>query len=205
MQEVLESGLVAKDQTIIMRVDAETKQRIEAAARDVGLSVTSFITKAATDAASQPARVKPPQYEAGESFRFPHEFAQDCREAHRGGAFGYDRAGTRLASSAITAVERDRAEARFWAEAGQKLGGARKPKKTDDEIEADAPNKPEYAKWEKDLKALRKAFVARDDDAVLDWFDVHYRSAMDLVPARRRNQFLVGVYRALDDSPWAKD
>jgi hypothetical protein len=46
---------------------------------------------------------------------------------------------------------------------------------------------------------LRECLDARDDEAVLGWFDCHYPKCMALVPPRRREQFLAGVYRAHDE------
>lgn len=160
----LESPLRAKDQTIIMRVKGEVKRRIEAAAKARGLTVTTFVTEAATAAAL--AEQAPPKYEAGECFEAPAKFVQACREAQRGGAFGYERTGLILAVGALAAIKRD------------------------------------HAKWNKDLKDLRKAFAAKDDPAVLEWFDVHYVHAMQEIPQRRRNQFLCGVYAALKSGTW---
>jgi hypothetical protein len=43
------------------------------------------------------------------------------------------------------------------------------------------------------------ALHLRDDDAILAWFDRNYAACMTLVPTRRREQFLAGVYAAVND------
>lgn len=59
--------------------------------------------------------------------------------------------------------------------------------------------------WQEELNKLEALLSPtdpgklRDDNAVWEWFASHYPKCMALVPRRRREQFLKGVYQALDD------
>jgi hypothetical protein len=52
--------------------------------------------------------------------------------------------------------------------------------------------------WGRRLGRLRDLVEARDDSAVLGWFDVEVPRIMTLVPSRRRGQFLVGLYEVVE-------
>ncbi|WP_406699135.1 hypothetical protein V5E97_09670 [Singulisphaera sp. Ch08] len=45
------------------------------------------------------------------------------------------------------------------------------------------------------VEAMQDAIMRRDDATVIAWFVRELPRCMSLVPARRRDQFLVGVYR----------
>ena len=64
--------------------------------------------------------------------------------------------------------------------------------------------------WDRELTALSELVLTRavgssidvtadNDDAILSWFDDHFPACMELVPQQRRDQFLAGVLRAVDE------
>src|SRR5687767_14008874 len=102
MQECAIENSEAKDQTIIMRVDAETKRQIETAADARGLTVTTFVVDAAVAAAvTGVVDAPPPKYSSRSELNVPGTFAAACSEAARGGAYGYVRAGMHLLDDAL--------------------------------------------------------------------------------------------------------
>ena len=74
-----------KDQTVIIRVDADTKRRIEAAARRQGLSITTFLLRAADEAARKVEAMQTTE-DRTTSEGCPTFFRARCLEATRGGA-----------------------------------------------------------------------------------------------------------------------
>lgn len=161
---------MAKSETIIIRVDAESKRRIEAAAEDLGLTLTTFLLKAAEAAASgvekRRERARVPFRPVGRktSGACPSFFRAICLEASRGGELGYDRAGRKLVRVAAELIAGDTAE--------------------------------ELAEKCKDLKGLVRD---RADNCVLGWFDRELPRCMELIPRRRRPTFLAGVYQEIEE------
>jgi hypothetical protein len=161
---------MAKSEIIVIRVDAETKRRFEEAAEGVGLSMTSFLIRAAEAAAGAAAKRQAKARAAARpaprntSGACPTFFKSICWEARRGGGLGYDRAGSKLIRVAATLVAYD----------------------TDEEL------------IEK-LKGLEALVLARDDVGVLGWFDRELPKCMALIPQRRRASFLAGVYREVEE------
>jgi hypothetical protein len=107
---------MAKSEFIVIRVDAETKRRFEEAAEGVGLSLTSFLLRAAGAAAKRQAKARAtarptPRKTSGAC---PTFFKALCWEARRGGGLGYDRAGTQLTHVAAELVAFDTDEE--WTE-----------------------------------------------------------------------------------------
>lgn len=47
--------------------------------------------------------------------------------------------------------------------------------------------------WDREIEGLAEHLKLDDGDAVLKWFDEYYPRCMELVPSRRRQQFLKGV------------
>ena len=162
-----------KKEIIIMRVDSETKGRLEQAARSRGLTLSSFLLRAGERAARAPGpgtagardsapgrgRVRRP---AGGAF--PTFFRALCQEARRGGDEGYAAAGHELTRHLRGLVDGDSA------------------------AEVDAK-----------VSELAKRIRRRDDPGVTDWFERELPRCMALVPGRRRRTFLRGVYRMLDE------
>ena len=50
--------------------------------------------------------------------------------------------------------------------------------------------------WETIVEQLRELLEDRDNAGVIDWFGQWLPSCIDLVPPRRRANFVKGVYRA---------
>src|SRR4051794_37055806 len=93
---------MAKSEMIDIRVDAETKRRFEEAAEGLGLTLTSFLVRAADAAAGAAARRRakaraaPPPAPRKTSGACPTFFKATCLEARRGGGMGYDWVGRKL-------------------------------------------------------------------------------------------------------------
>jgi hypothetical protein len=56
-----------------------------------------------------------------------------------------------------------------------------------------------WAEWQDECARLRDLCGAGDDEGVWDWFRAHFPRCMELVPARRKGQFLKGVYQAYQE------
>jgi len=56
------------------------------------------------------------------------------------------------------------------------------------------PYGAEEDEWETELETLALLVEQEDDEAILAWFVDHYPKCMHLVPKRRRESFLKGVY-----------
>ncbi len=53
--------------------------------------------------------------------------------------------------------------------------------------------------WADQIDALKGLIKDEDGEGVWSWFKRHYPKCMQLVPTRRREQFVSGVYRAYQD------
>jgi hypothetical protein len=62
-----------------------------------------------------------------------------------------------------------------------------------------APYDLDEDEWHDELEKLEQLLSGDDDNAVFAWFEQHYPRCMVLIPARRREQFVVGVRRAHED------
>jgi hypothetical protein len=167
-------GRVAKSQVVIIRVDAETKGRIAQAARDRGLTITTFLVSAADRAARTLAR----SAEVGtdksrrttESGRrlaggaCPAFFRTICHEARRGGYRGYAAAGYELTRHLPELVAGD-------------------------------PPKEVRGKLAELAKLIRRG----DAPEVLAWFQRELPRCMALIPKRRHGTFLKGVSRMVQE------
>ncbi len=58
------------------------------------------------------------------------------------------------------------------------------------------PNDIENDEWSDEVEVLKEALSEDDDAAVWKWFQVHYPRCMELIPTRRREQFMAGVKMA---------
>lgn len=153
---------MVKQVMITIRVDRDTKSRIEAAASVKGQSMTTFIVEAAERAAR---KARPPKGQFG---GVPSYFRGCCMEATQGGTMGYFSPAWHLTIHLDTSMPYDMDE--------------------DD--------------WADELAQLREHSRERNDDCVWQWFHEHYPKCMALVPKRRKEQFLKGVYEAIDEGRW---
>jgi Protein of unknown function (DUF1778) len=167
---------MAKTETIIVRIDPDAKRRIEAAAKQRGQSVTTFLLEAAEKAARK-VESMPVARPTGRG-ACPTWFLATCREASRGGSWGYEVAGRKLAA-ALSAEQPWDLDEGEWTTQMERLAELVLP------TDPDRPN--------------MFATHLRDDTAVLAWFDEHFPRCMKLVPMRRRSQFVEGVYQAADN------
>jgi hypothetical protein len=167
---------MAKSETIMVRVSAETKARIKAAAHRLGKSVTTFVLEAAEKAAGKveamPTTIEKPKGRGA----CPTFFVACCHEAARGGTNGYAAAGRTLARR----------------------------------LHDLAPWEMEEDEWEEELRLLEDrlypprdggllAIFNPDDEQVWEWFTRNLPRCTALVPRRRREQFLAGVYEAVEE------
>jgi hypothetical protein len=161
---------VAKSEVIFIRVDAEVKRRLEEAAESQGLTLTSFLIRAAEAAAGavtkKRAKFREPSHTVPRktSGACPTFFKAICQEARRGGELGYDWAGRNLLRKAASLISWD----------------------TVDQLKAK----------EAELSGL---VWSRDDTGVLAWFDRELPRCMALIPRRRRKQFLLGIYKEVEE------
>jgi hypothetical protein len=61
------------------------------------------------------------------------------------------------------------------------------------------PYDVELDEWAEEVDALCKLAAEEDRSAIRGWFEQHFPAAMELVPTRRRDQFVSGVIKAWDD------
>jgi hypothetical protein len=164
------STLMARRATIILRVDADQKTRLEKAAGDSGLTLTSFLLKAAERHAQEldrksarraTSQKRPTAYKSGP---LPTFFRATCFEASRGGDRGYGWAGRTLLGAAADLIE--------W------------------QTSAELQDK---------FQGLKVAIDRGDDAGILGWFDRELPRCMALIPKRRRRMFLDGVYKAVEE------
>jgi hypothetical protein len=162
---------MAKSELIVIRVDPELKRRFEEAAEGMGLTLTSFLIRAAQAAAEvaekkrAKARLASRPAPRKTSGACPTFFKATCWEASRGGGHGYDWAGRKLIGCAASLIAADTTEELF-------------------------------EKFE-ELKGL---IWDRNHDGVLDWFDRELPRCMELIPRRRRASFLAGVYTEVEEN-----
>jgi hypothetical protein len=73
-------------------------------------------------------------------------------------------------------------------------------------VESLCPYDVEDEEWEPAIGDLRAAVERTDDAAVLEWFCRWLPRCMELVPKRRRGNFLKGVYRcAIQSHEWLSE
>ncbi|MBI1743883.1 DUF1778 domain-containing protein [Candidatus Acetothermia bacterium] len=85
---------MVRDKLIVLRVESETKERIEQVAQQRGESVTTFVLEAVDNAVCKAERqpISPTNFFRG----VPRFFQALCEEAKRGGTSGYKDAGWHL-------------------------------------------------------------------------------------------------------------
>ena len=162
---------------ICFRVDDEQKARIEAAASIQGKTVTTFVKEAVMNAVAQ-IESRPPKQSK------PHAgvstfFRALCQEAGQGGSFGFRAVGHQFAKALGSEVPPAVRSLDEWQ----------------DDLNALAETLEPTRSWEPTTLTRRPALV----DAIWGWFTKHYPNAMKLVPARRRDQFLIGIVDAFTD------
>jgi hypothetical protein len=177
--QTTEPAAKPRGEMICFRADAETKRRIEAAARRSGQSTTTFLLEAAIKAV-QRTETKPPAAPKQHG-GVPTYFRALCAEAARGGEFGYRSPGYELARHLSDQQPYD-ADADEWGAELQRLSDLLLPRNP-----ATPPGPG------------RIAYHLRDDAAVWRWFEEHYPKWAALVPPRRRKQFVAGVYECCDN------
>lgn len=170
-------GIMSDKELICFRLDDGQKGRIKDAASIQGKTVTTFIKEAVMNAVVQfesrpPKRPKP-------HTGVPAYFRALCQEATQGGSFGFRAVGYQFART----------------------------------IASQIPHAQDFDEWQDELNALGEIILAPTrtlepsalirrhtmTEAVWTWFTKNYPNAMRLIPARRRDQFLLGVYDAAAD------
>jgi len=151
-----------KEQALVLRMSAEIRAQIEAAASRSGQPLTTFIIDAALKKALQWQRE---QAAPGLNAGVPGYFRTLCRQAEGGGRNGYATPGWYLAATV-----------------GSERPGTFSPED-----------------WERQIDAFKALIANHDDDAVWEWLQHHCGRCMQLIPPRRREQFLHGVRRAYEE------
>jgi hypothetical protein len=179
---------MAQDKFITIRVDEETKSRLEAAANARGVSLTTFLLRAADEAAKKGLKTMTITLEGGRIVKphgrgaCPSFFVGQCHEAARGGANGYFSAGRELARHVGRLCSYD-VEEDEWNKRLADLG-----KLLDAGFEGTSPGRTPLL-----------ISISTKDEAVLEWFDKEVPRCMAIVPRKRRKQFLAGVYAAYEE------
>jgi len=164
---------MSKSKTIIVRVDGGLKARIEAAASRQGKSITTFVLEAAENAARMVETMQTTQKPKGRG-ACPTWFVATCHEATQGGAGGYKSVGYALAKGLASVQDWDKA-VEEWQEALDQLG-----------------------KMVSGVGSWGHRGTP-DDEKVWGWFEKHLPRCVALIPRRRRQAFLAGVYQAAAD------
>lgn len=84
-----------------------------------------------------------------------------------------------------TCHEASQGGAATYAWAGRKLMGA---------LAGEMPYEYAEDEWHDKLEQLEELLGAEDDEQVIEWFERELPRCMKLVPKRRREQFLKGMY-----------
>lgn len=87
-------------------------------------------------------------------------------------------------------------EATSGGESGYRRAGHELTRHITDELDWELADKERDAR----IRELRDLICERDDEGVLAWFDCEVPRCMQLVPRRRRQQFLRGVYEMVDEA-----
>lgn len=167
-----------KTQMICFRVEPAAKERIEEAARKAGQSITTFVQEAVMRAVekSETAPAKMAKRRSG----VPDYFRAFCQEAAQGGTIGYKRPAFELCRQLDTEIPEGMSK-KEWQQELLRLSVSLWPS------DSDRPTTSE------NLHQLR------DDITVWGWFEQHFPDCAALIPARRRKQFVEGVYQATDE------
>ena len=152
---------MVKDKTIVIRVSAEEKERLEAAAKVRNQSVTSFLVDSGKKEAAKKPRVSSATFNGVPTF-----FGALCAEARLGGTNGYYLAGHEFTR----------------------------------QLESNSPHELSEDEWYDQLEALQRMADDEDDRGIWKWLLRIYPRCMELVPTRRREQFLKGMYDYLDEN-----
>lgn len=153
-----------KTETIMLRVDPETKKRLTDAATAKGESLTAFVLDAANKAARKPSKKAQTPDTPSKDGPFPTWFKAMCYTASQGGASNYANAGSRLFCALASEI----------------------PWQYDDD------------EWAGRINMLYGYLTEKKDSDALAWFDKELPRCMAIVPAKRRTQFLKGVYEAFE-------
>jgi hypothetical protein len=157
-------GQVAKDESLVIRIEGEVKRQLEAAASREGLSLSTFVIRAAMAKAQNV--LKKPEPAKGAFRGVPTFFRALCDEATRGGSLGYEGVGFSLART----------------------------------IPSMCPDDLTMEEWESEVETLVELVKDETHDLVWSWLVGHFPKCMELVPSRRKDQFLAGFYRHIEEN-----
>jgi hypothetical protein len=62
-----------------------------------------------------------------------------------------------------------------------------------------APDDVEDHKWAEEVVGFAELVSRDDNQAILGWLEIHLPRCLAMVPTRRRDGFLTGLYRAVED------
>jgi hypothetical protein len=161
---------------ICFRVDDGQKARIDAAAATQGKSSSTFVKETVMSAVEKVESRRPKQAKPHDDV--PTWFRAFCREAAKGGSFGFHRVGYRFANS----MPPDDPLRRPYGE-------------WEDEQERLRTSLQLAQIWDLQDAKRRDALTAH----IWDWFAQNFPNAMKLIPGRRRSQFVLGFLDHMAD------
>jgi uncharacterized protein (DUF1778 family) len=66
-------------------------------------------------------------------------------------------------------------------------------------LDEQIPYDADEDEWANEIDKLQNLCAKEDEDAIWQWFTDHYPKCMELVPDRRKDQFVKGILRAYED------
>jgi hypothetical protein len=158
-----------KSETLILRIGAKEKQLIAEAAGRSGESMTTLVRRAALNEAKKILTKK-----GGKKM-------EQATAGRHTGVPNFFRYGCLEASQGGTNTYTTPA----WHLAIH----------LDEQIPYDA----DEDEWSNEIDKLLDLCAKEDEDAIWQWFTDHYPKCMELVPDRRKDQFVKGILRAYED------
>jgi hypothetical protein len=185
LAQVLRERSFRASELIVFLATTGFKERVTAAGRQRGVSLTTFLTRAADAAATKAAKTArkanvmktATQKKAKPDWHSPLFFDKWVQEATNGGENGYEAVGRRTACWLM-----DVEPPYFTMEASTH------------------PGNEWEVKWADKKCLLVDAVDLRDDAKVWKWFARHCPRVREQIPAGRRDQFVAGVYAAAEDN-----
>jgi len=153
---------MVRDKRIVIRVSAEDKADLEAAAKARSQSITSFLVEAGKKEA-----VKKPRVSSAGFRGVPTNILASLYEARHGGTNGY-----------------------YWVS-----------KKFTAQLESNVPYDLDSDQWDRCIDDLHGMVSRGNDLEIWAWLKRFFPRVMQLVPSRRREQFLKGLY-AFAEEEW---
>ncbi len=173
-----------KSTNLIVRLEPALKRRLENASKERGVPMTTIVETALTRELDRMASRPPSTDRVFQGV--PAFFRANCLQVHRGGAAGYDTAGWHLALNVSSLIEHEGDDA------------VAKLKELEDLVRAGGVQEGMRRAEVEEITSSRW-FPDEAAGQVLAWFEREFPRCIALVPARRRAQFVKGVYQLIAD------